>query len=661
MRLRKTICCLVGQVLYQTVSDPQQRIAKLTAKDPRRRRTSSGGSSIPLGGPRQDIGLGPGPRRTSFPGTGPATPQRFGWNPSPATPTRHIGDKPRSNSERAIIDSAKFWGSPIVNQDSLSAEEGAGAGVGSGVGVGTETTDISSKHGVGVSSGITSAVSGTESSRITYQLGGARGGGMLSEDSDQKLYSSESSENEEDGGGDGEDGAGRDGRYGDGGYGGSGGDSVLDQFDDAADDDTGEVGDDVGEDVKDYVEEDVEDYDDGVHVHAGVTPTASATREGGNRQSEARENLQKHAEEVEQGRNAAMSIATAVRREGDDDDVRTASTGEEQSHSWPTSPEGGTAPDWAGTSSSETSRSPGSERDLIAAGNGGGTESSNASGVGNAAVVAPRGEGLANALGSRPSDALDPSDTASTGSEGLGWLEVSDSALQTRRADDARGSRVPSKHITWAEEQGNSQDDSGGGGEDWRAYEEESAGRAGYRSGAMGVGAGHGDLHRAEGHSPVRSQANEERGQLDRAHSPRSGDPRRDEQYGQLGRADSPRFEGFVNSSVDSGGEGGDLAAALAASGVFDTTGTSADTEGNGEDASMGDVDSLEGTGAQGGAWASQRQQLQRRRREREDQQRNELDDGEDVSDRASGRARGGGDNDDVRRIIEDLMRQVCV
>ncbi|CAM9143392.1 unnamed protein product [Laminaria digitata] len=636
------------QVLYQTVSDPQQRIAKLTAKDPRRRRTSSGGSALPLGNPRQDLGLGPGPRRTSFPGfTGPATPQRFGWNP--ATPTRHIGDKPRSNSDRAL-DGAKAWGSPIVRANDLSME---GAAAGLGVGVGTGTPDNLSKPGGGVGSGgddanVSGGALGTESAHMggrAYQVGGTgTEGGGYGYGSDPKLYS-DSSESEDDeesggGGGGGEGGASRDGGYGDGGYGGGGGgDGVRDGFGDDGDDD---AGDDVGEDIKDYVEEDdVDDYVDGAtRVRADVVPAASAARnqsQGGNCMGDARQSLAEQAGEAAQGRNAGMSIATGGRREGDDDDAHTASTGEEHRHSWPPSPEGGTAPNWAGTSSSETSRSPGSEREIASNGEER-AELPSAGGVGDTAAAAA--VDVSNPLGSLTADASEPSDTASTGSEGRAWREAGDSALPTRRVGGARGSSAPPKRISWAEEQGDSQqqDREDGGDAEWEPQAEESDRHAGYRSAGVGVGAGHGGHHRTEGHASVHSRS--------------------DDQREPLGRGDSRPSEGVMNSSVESGGGEGGYADALAASGVFDTTGTSAKSEGNGDGASEGDADSLEGTGrAQGGAWTSQQQQRQQRqqierRREREGRQRSASDDRSD-------HAGGGEANDDVSRIIEDLMRQI--
>lgn len=637
-----TFCRFVRQVLYQTVSDPQQRIAKLTAKDPRRRRMSSGGSSVALGGPHQDLGLGPGPRRTSFPGTpsftGPATPQRFGWNP--ATPTRHIGDKPRSNSDRAI-GGAKAWGSTIVKADDLSME---GAVAGSGVGVGTGTPDNLMKPGVGVGSvgaDASGAVIGTENSQMgerAYQPGDIREGSM-GYDSDPKLYSdtSQSEDDEEDGGGGAEGGVSRHGEYGDGGYRDGGGDSSRYGFGDDIGDD---AGDDLGQDVKEYVEEDVTDYVDGAaHVHASGAPAEATThdeRQGGHRLGAAHQSRAGQAdEEAEQARNAGMSITTGARGEEDDDDAHTASTGEEHCHSWPPSPEGGTAPNWAGTSSSETSRSPGSERELARTGEER-AGSSTAGGVGDAAAAAAA-VGVSNSLGSLPADASEPSDTASTASGGGAWREASDPLLPTSRGGDARGSSAPSKRITWAEDQGPAQEEDedreGEGDAEWGAHAEESDERAGHRYAGVGVGAGHGDHPRIGGHTSVRS--------------------RRDEQREPLDRGGSRRPEAVMNSSAESGGGAGGLEATLAASGVFDTTGTSGDTGENGDGASDGDADSLEGTGAQGGAWTSQRQQIERRR-EREDRQNLASDDG---SDDARG---GGGTNDDVSLIIEDLMRQVC-
>lgn len=631
-----TFCRFVGQVLYQTVSDPQQRIAKLTAKDPRRRRTSSGGSSVQIGGPRHDFGLGPGPRRTSFPGTssftGPATPQRFGWNP--ATPTRKIGDKPRSNSERAI-DGAKAWGSPIVRADDQSME---GAAAGSGVGVGTGTPDDLLKPGVSVGGGgadaNVTAVLETENSQMSgrvYQSGGTREGG-LGYESDPKLYSdtSESEGDEEDGGGGGEGGASRHGQYGDGGYGSGGGDSARHGFDDAGDD----AGDDVEEDVKAYVEEDdVKDYVDGsAYVHADGAPAESATRnegQGGHRLGGAGQRLPgKTDEEAKQKRDVGMSIAAGARRQRDDDDAHTASTGEEHFQSWPPSPEGGGAPNWAGTSSSETSRSPGSERELARNGEER-AESSTAGGVGDAAAAAA---GVSNLQGSLLADASEPSDTASTASGGGAWREASDPLLPASGVDDTRGSNVASKRITWAEEQGPGQEEDREGEADaeWGAHGEESEGHAGHSF--AGLGAGYGDHHQTEGHTPVHSRS--------------------DEQHGPLDRGSLRRSEGVVGSSTEPGGGTGGLAAVLAASGGFDTTGTSGDAEENEGDASDGDADSLEGTGAQGEAWTSQRQQIEGRH-ERDGRQTLASDDGSDD-------ARGRGTHDDVSRFIEDLMRQVC-
>ena len=628
-----TVCRSVRQVLYQTVSDPQQRIAKLTAKDPRRRRTSSGGSSAQLGGPRQDLGLGPGPRRTSFPGTasftGPATPQRFGWNP--ATPTRKLGDKPRSNSDRAI-DGAKAWGSPIVRADDQSMEgAAAGSGVGVGVGVATGTPDDLLKPGVGVGGGgadaNVTAVLGTENS----QPGGTREA-LFGYESDPKLYSdtSESEGDDEDGGGGEEGGASRHGQYGDGGYGNGGGDSVRHNFGDDAGDD---AGDDVGEDVKAYVEEDdVKDYVDGsVHVHASGAAVELATHnegQGGHRLGVASQRLPGLSDEqAEQGRDVGMPITTGARRERDADDAPTASTGEEHFQSWPPSPEGGAAPNWAGTSSSETSRSPGSERELARNGEER-AESSTAGGVGDAAAAVS----VSNSQGSLLADASEPSDTASTASERGAWREVGDPLLPASRVGDTRASNAPSKRITWAEEQGPGQEEDreGEGDAEWGAHGGESEGHAGH--GSAGLGAGYGDHHRTKGHAPVHSRS--------------------DEQHGPLDRGSSRRSEGVVDSSAEPGGGADGLAAVLAASGGFDTTGTSGGTEENAGDASDGDADSLEGTGAQGRAWTSQRQQIERPH-ERDGPQTFASDDGSDD-------ARGRGTHDDVSRIIEDLMRQVC-
>ena len=120
------------QVLYQTVSDPQQRIAKLTAKDPRRRRTSSGSGSLPGGG-RRPSDEGNEERRTSLPGS-----HRFGWKPS--TPPPRPADEPNDPAN----DSTTAWGSPINTPDDVSMESNADQALeeeNHGVDAGVESSD----------------------------------------------------------------------------------------------------------------------------------------------------------------------------------------------------------------------------------------------------------------------------------------------------------------------------------------------------------------------------------------------------------------------------------------------------------------------------------------------------------------------------------------
>lgn len=100
------------QVLLQTVADPQQRIAKLTASDSRRRRASTSGLPSETGA-RVAVDNSEESRRTTYPGT--PSPNRFGWNP-PSPPSGVV----RHHSTGAGQEDTT-WGSPICALQDESA------------------------------------------------------------------------------------------------------------------------------------------------------------------------------------------------------------------------------------------------------------------------------------------------------------------------------------------------------------------------------------------------------------------------------------------------------------------------------------------------------------------------------------------------------------
>lgn len=109
------------QVLYQTVADPQQRIAKLTMKDPRRTRRFSD-SGLPLK-TRSRFAVDKTDdefRRTTYPGT--PLPHDFEHKPS------SLGLVADSSQVGLEDEGGAAWGSPIVARED-EAIEGAIAGV----------------------------------------------------------------------------------------------------------------------------------------------------------------------------------------------------------------------------------------------------------------------------------------------------------------------------------------------------------------------------------------------------------------------------------------------------------------------------------------------------------------------------------------------------
>lgn len=99
------------------MADPQQRIAKLTMKDPRRaRRFSDSGLPLPSGRRFAIDDAEDEPRRTTFPGT--PSPNRFGWNAS--SPSARA--ETESSQAGTADGGGETWGSPIVSPDDLSVE-----------------------------------------------------------------------------------------------------------------------------------------------------------------------------------------------------------------------------------------------------------------------------------------------------------------------------------------------------------------------------------------------------------------------------------------------------------------------------------------------------------------------------------------------------------
>ncbi|CAB1112382.1 unnamed protein product [Ectocarpus sp. CCAP 1310/34] len=628
------------QVLYQTVSDPQQRIAKLTAKDPRRRRTSSGGSAAPIGDRRSGDEDVVAPRRTSFPGSLSSKP--FGWKAT--TPSRASG----RTSSPSVAGGTGAWGSPINTPDDTSLEgnvldEGPGEdkhGAGVRVGkMGDDGADKENSTSEGAGAGITDGgsaslgVTSPEPEALLFKAGLLEGG-FFGGDPELTLYSESGSESA--GGGDAECATGEntDGIpgsvTGDGSGGGSG----------------------------------------GGHNGGGGGSIGNAN---GHEKSVAVMQLDGSDADGSDGSDGS-----------DPDGGRDNSEGEQRPQAWLPSPGSGASPTWAGTSSSEDAEPHNRARtDANAEGATAGT-STVAAEVGDAATIPtyppvsdrgdapPRPETTVSHVtgssdtyvgGSTDTFFGEPSDPHETGSTGMvtgrvpSWGEtsgndvagptvepttegpdsrrasgsqvagstsvpiggpaggrepggkatesttvrrgeVTDSPVLTGRVPDtATSSAPPSRRITWSVD------------------EVESTGNGRHRPAGR---TGDQRLHEAQGQGLLVDS-----GLGNQQHADERDDTALPETLA-------------LNSSVESGGG----AAALAASGVFDVTGTSA--EGEGDSVSVGDVDSLDGVRAE--AWA-------RPPRPAHDHQEG----GQGVA----GGSGGVASTDDTRGLIEGLMQQI--
>lgn len=631
-------------MLYQTVSDPQQRIAKLTAKDPRRRRTSSGGSSLPVGARLLDADSTPNQRRTSLPGS-PSQQQRFGWGPTTPSP-------PSTEAGNCGENGGTSWGSPIDTPDDLSLEglavgereqdEEGGDGVASDDGV---RPTMSNDANAGTDSAITAddiAKGGSEAGGPSLNNGGPERTGFV-DDPTSKLYSESEGEGESEG---------------------------------REEDDIGDGGED----------------DPGGDDHEGVSSASSADRE-----NDQEGNPSAHVP----GASVPGDVPPAPPALQGDDLANTVQD-EQQHQEWPTSPDLGSIPDWAGTSSSEETGSPGSIGGSVGGragadaaigepatdpsgndpvtqfshppvsgrieprgpsnpiavegkavepatlGSGDASEStadageswarpqSAAVGSGEANGSASDAEkaqarpnvaavrrGKAKASDTRALRAWARSQPAAVGpdeasesasDEGTAWAKPQSAVVGSVEASesgpDAAGTRArrkngPQKHISWDVEE----NDRGGGGDSETVN--------GHVGAATTAGLGSLD-DEAEGCLPD---------DLERIYD---DDPQED--------SVSPALAAPLSSSVESGGG----AAALAASGLFDITGTSGEVDDDEDGISIGDADSLEAGEAQDDVWTPQQPT-----RERDGRQG------------AAEGANGAVLTDDTRRLIEDLMRQV--
>lgn len=385
--------------------------------------------------------------------------------------------------------------------------------------------------------------------------------------------------------------------------------------------------------------------------------------------------------------------AAMAQLNADDGDVRNPAPGDQLQNSPVQSPGTGFTPTWAGTSSSEDADSPGSARTDMAshetaahvpagsevptfppvAGRGsssapetsgegihitgssdtyvGGSSDTFFGGPSHTYITGPtaarteevRGSGglpndsnsgsAAGRTGGGPASAGVP-DVNIEGSTGLPMREVPDgeqparthgidptavrreelshSTPLTGRVSGARIGSDPSRRITWGTD--DIEEEPGGPREnEWRRMDErESAGGP-----SRGSRRAYGRFAGRSGHSDHRT-ANEGR---------------------PVDEADESLTPDALNSSVESGGG----AAALAASGVFDITGTSAEVD-EGREGGIsigGDVSSLDGMGVQEGPWA--RQHAVR----------------DDARPAVAGNSSGALPTDNTRGLIEDLMRQV--
>lgn len=212
-------------------------------------------------------------------------------------------------------------------------------------------------------------------------------------------------------------------------------------------------------------------------------------------------------------------------------------------------------------------------------------------------------------------DAEQRSETHDTGSTAVRTEDVPGSTLLMGEVDDTRVSSVPSKRITWGADETEQEPEGRWGDEERKAQEGNQAeGGASHRSTVRVADMRH-DTDQTESrfHEAGRTNQNVDKG------------------------GDSLLPE-TLNSSIESGGG----AAALAASGVFDVTSTSAELEEGREGVSIGDIDSLDGMRVQEDSWAQQ----------------HPVRDGEGRQ-TAAGCSGGIVPTDNTRGLIEDLMRQV--
>ncbi|CAM9186363.1 unnamed protein product, partial [Pylaiella littoralis] len=655
------------QVLYQTVSDPQQRIAKLTAKDPRRRRTSSGGgSSFPIGDHRSDDEDKSGQRRTSFPGS--VSSPRFGWSPATAS-------RPADKTSDLANDSATAWGSPIVAAGDVSTggyvdkalqeeRNGAGAGVGS--------SDDGTGKPISEHEGIESA---------GVPLDGPEGAAFAGQ-SDTKLYSETDSEGGEDGN------AGNGAVQKGGNYDGGGGSDRCDRGG-GDDSDSGLGGDDTSAHEGEVSMAPLDGGDDDAQStavddqHPDLQPpdTGPAPNWAGTISSDEQES-------PDSARTEASAYETAVDTSTNNqvDDAATVPT-------YPAAPvQGGAAPETPGAfvrGSSETffRESPhtsvtGStavrtgEMEVGISGETFGKEVARSTAVVQAkegadswgkpdgSVLGPTAESLREVP-----DAGQHTETIATGPAIAERGEVPDSAFQVGMVDDTITSSAPSRRITWAADETRTPAGPRRGEE--RKVEEgnapsspfaprksrkPSSSSAAYTTDAPPFPMTVDPAAPAVAHRAAESRASfiaPRRGGVSHRHtlgteSLKHCDDQAEERLPVDPGPNNQRcmYEGgdslvreTLNSSVESGGG----AAALAASGVFDVTGTSAELEESVEGGvSTGDVDSLEEVGVQGQTWAQQHPVRD--------------EEGRRAVEGRSGEMRS---SDDTNGLVEDLMRQI--
>ncbi|CAM9978898.1 unnamed protein product [Ectocarpus sp. 12 AP-2014] len=633
------------QVLYQTVSDPQQRIAKLTAKDPRRRRTSSGGSAAPIGERRSGDEDVVAPRRTSFPGS--LSSQPFGWKAT--TPSRASG----RTSSPSVAGGTGAWGSPIDTPDDASLEgnvldegpeedkHGAGVRVGT---MGDDGTDEENSTSEGAGAGITDGgsaplgVTSPEPEAPPFKAGLLEGG-YFGGDPELTLYSE--SDSESTGGGDAEVATGENA------------DGIPGSF-------TGDEG----------------GGDGGDGVPGSITGDGSGGgggHDGGGGGSIG--NANGHEESV-----AVMPL------DGSTDGGQDNSEGEQRPQAWLPSPGSGASPAWAGTSSSEDAEPDNRGRTDANAEGATADMSTVAAEVGDAATIptCPPASDRGDAP-PRPettgTHVTGSSDTYVGGSTDTFFGEPSDP--HEAGSTGMMTGRVPS----WGKSSGNdvagpTVEPTTEGPDSRRASGTQTAGSTSVPTGGPAGGREPGGkatesttVRRGEGtDSPVLTgrvpdtatssappsrritwSVDEVESTGNGRHRPagRTGDQRRHEAQAQgppvdFGRRNQQHAEErddpplpetlALNSSVESGGG----AAALAASGVFDVTGTSAEGEGDG--VSVGDVDSLDGSGVRAEAWA---------------RPPHPADDHQEGRQGVAGGSGGVASTDDTRGLIEGLMQQI--